>query len=84
MMECIDREKAFKRQYYPSGNMRAACIAAYMQQYHDVLLKEQGIDPYVYTGILGPLSNLWRPILPETMTGRFEMTRSKQLRKKSV
>ena len=83
MIECTERDKAFKRQYYPSSCMRAASIMVYMQQYHDVLLKEQGIDPYVYTGVLGPLRNLFCPVLPETMTSRFDMNPAKQCMKKS-
>jgi hypothetical protein len=84
MRECVDRDKAFKRRYFPSGNMRAACIAAYMQQYHDVLLKEQGMDPCVHTGVFGPILNLFCPILPETLTSCFEVNRLKQDKKKTV
>jgi Flavin-binding monooxygenase-like len=69
MTNSIAKEKAFKRKLYPMCPIRAASVEAYMQQYHDLILVEQGIDPHVYSGngILSFLQNTCCAILPETM-----------------
>ena len=75
MKKSVERDKAFKRKYYPRSPARAYSLLAYMQHYHDVLIQDQGVDPYVYTGILGPLYNLVCPVLPETVNSCFDTIR---------
>jgi dimethylaniline monooxygenase (N-oxide forming) len=77
MMDCIHREKEFKRRLYPKGALRGASIEAFMQHYHDILFQEQGINPHIYSGIFGPLQNVIFPILPETMSSSFDQLRLK-------
>jgi dimethylaniline monooxygenase (N-oxide forming) len=81
MMDCIHREKEFKRRLYPKCALRGATIEAYMQHYHDILFQEQGINPNIYSGIFGPLCNVVFPILPETMSPSFDQLRLKYCNK---
>jgi dimethylaniline monooxygenase (N-oxide forming) len=76
MFHCLEGERSFKRKQFPYSCIRGATIAAYMQQYHDVLLIELGMNPYVYKGLLAPIYNLVWPMLPETVSSSFDMIRS--------
>jgi hypothetical protein len=77
MDHCVQREKVFKRMYYPKCPIRGASIEAYMQHYHDILFQEQDINPCVYSGsILSPIYNFFWPVLPETVASTFDMIRS--------
>ena len=76
MDRCVQREKVFKRKHYPNCPIRGASIEAYMQHYHDIIFQEQGINPYIYKGILAPVYNFFWPILPETVAHSFDIVRS--------
>jgi dimethylaniline monooxygenase (N-oxide forming) len=84
MNTCIQREKIFKRKLYPYCPIRGASIEAYMQQYHDLLFQEQGINPYIYTGLFAPIYNMLWPVLPETMTPSYNIVRSTYSHQKKV
>jgi dimethylaniline monooxygenase (N-oxide forming) len=71
MKKTVEREKAFKRRYYPSGEMRAAAIEAYMQHYHDVLFQEMNARQ-PFNCLVRPLAYLVAPVLPSLMKGCLE------------
>lgn len=73
MADTVEREKAFKKRLYPSGNMRGASVELYMQDYHDVLFKEmKARKPFHW--MVRPLADLFVPVLPAVMKGCLEPT----------
>ena len=75
MKETIEREKVFKRKYYPEGNMRGASIEAYMRHYHDVLYREMNARR-PFNCLIRPVAGLVTPVLPSTMEGCLEPAKS--------
>ena len=77
MKQTVEREKQFKRKYYPNCPMRGASIEAYMQHYHDVLYREmKARQPF--NCLIRPIANLIVPVLPSTMAGCLEPKKKKQ------
>jgi hypothetical protein len=81
MLASIATEKAFKRGRYPSCSIRGASIEAFMQHYHDILFREQGINPKVYGGIFAPFLNFFFPLMPETMEESYAKLKAQRKKK---
>ena len=76
MKETVQREKEFKRKYYPKCDMRGASVEAYMQHYHDVLFREMNARSPFKNCLVRPIANLFVPVIPALMKGCLEPERS--------
>lgn len=66
MIENANDEKACKRLLYPAGHQRGAAIFGNLVHYHDLLVRDMGIDPMRYGGPLGTFCNWMLPAEPCT------------------
>lgn len=63
MKQTVKRDKAFRRKHFPNHVLRAASIEAYMQHYHDVLLKEMNAGkPFHW--LIRPIADYIIPVTP--------------------
>lgn len=69
MLDSTEKEKAFKRALYPFCHQRGASIFSFLQHYHDLLLRDMGIDPMRYGGPLGTFCNWMLPVVPGDLRG---------------
>ncbi|CAB9519126.1 monooxygenase [N-oxide-forming] 2 [Seminavis robusta] len=75
MAQKVEQEKEFKRYLYPKHVLRAASVEAYMQHYHDALLKEMSARKAFTNCFIRPFADLLIPVTPALMEGTLEPTR---------
>ncbi|MBT6825559.1 MAG: NAD(P)-binding domain-containing protein, partial [Rhodospirillales bacterium] len=64
MRENVDEMKAWKRAWIPFSPARSARLIAFMQHYHDELLRDFGASPWRKTGLFAPVKELIFPYEP--------------------
>lgn len=69
MLKEIESMKQWKRRFIPKSTSRAATLHLHMQQYHDELVCDMGLNPRRKRGILSPLKELFAPYVPSDYAG---------------